>query len=142
MMVIVLAIYSAASIGRGAEGVNAKSLEGSWVCVSVESGGERKPDEVARQLRLTLTAERYKTELGEQVLFDSTYTIDESKSPAEIDIVGTDGEFKGRAALGLVKLEGDVLTMCYVMPGGARPSGFESPKGSGVTLVVWRRAGK
>jgi uncharacterized protein (TIGR03067 family) len=138
-MVGIFVIYSAAMSGTGAEGVSAKSLEGSWACVTVETGGERKPDDVAKQLRLTLTAVRYKTEFGEQVLFDSTYTVDLAKSPAEIDIIGTEGEFKGKAALGLLKLEGDTLTMCYVMPGGMRPSGFESPKGSGVTLVVWRR---
>jgi uncharacterized protein (TIGR03067 family) len=124
---------------QGAEGVDAKILAGSWVCVSVETGGERKPEEVAKQLRLTLTADRYKTELGEQVLFDSTYTVDLKKTPAQIDIIGTEGEFKGKAALGLFKLERDTLTMCYVMPGNERPVGFESPKGSGVTLVVWRR---
>src|SRR5688572_9726373 len=95
-MIFVLAVgvsiwMSANSKMQGAEGVDAKSLEGSWVGVSVETGGERKPDEVAKQLRLTLTADRYKTELGEQLLFDSTYTVDLKKTPAQIDIIGTEG---------------------------------------------------
>jgi len=77
-------------------------------------------------LRLTLTADRYKTERGEQVLFDSTYKINAAKSPAQIDMIGTEGELTGKAALGILKLDGDSLTMCYVMPGKDRPAAFES----------------
>ena len=138
---LVLALCLGA-ISWGDEPVKAKAWEGEWAAVSVQNNGEKMPDERAQKLRLTLTADRYKTELGDQVLFDSTYTIDTTKSPAHIDIIGTEGDFKGKAALGLIKVDGDTLTMCYVMPGGERPSAMESPPGSRVTLLITKRAEK
>lgn len=141
-ILVIVVMFAGLPRMQGAEPVNAKELEGSWVGVSVENSGERMPEERAKQLKLTLTAHRYKTELGEQVLFDSTYMVDLTKTPAEIDIIGTEGELKGKAALGLFKLEGGTLTMCYVMPGKERPSALASPRGSGVTLIVWKRVEK
>lgn len=117
-----------------------KDLVGSWTCVSATIDGRPLAGETAKELRLTLTADRYKTERGEQVLFDSTYKVDATKSPAQIDMIGTEGDLKGKAALGILKLDGDLLTMCYVMPGKERPTAFESPPNSVATLIVWKRA--
>ena len=85
----------------------AKNLVGSWICVSAVVDGKPLAQETAKQLRLTLTADRYKTERGDQVLFDSTYKVDASKSPAQIDMIGTEGDLKGKAALGILKLDGE-----------------------------------
>jgi uncharacterized protein (TIGR03067 family) len=117
-----------------------KDLLGSWTCVSATIDGRPLAETTAKELRLTLTADRYKSERGEQVLFDSTYTLDGSKSPAQIDMIGTEGDLKGKAALGILKLDGDSLTMCYVMPGKERPTAYESQPNSGVFLVTWKRA--
>jgi uncharacterized protein (TIGR03067 family) len=127
------------AIIRGDEPVIEKRWEGTWAGVSVVNNGERMPDERAQKLRLTLTADRYKTELGDQVLFDSTYTVDATKSPAHIDIIGTEGDLKGKSALGLLTADGDTLTLCYVMPGSDRPAALESPAGSRITLLVMKR---
>jgi uncharacterized protein (TIGR03067 family) len=92
-------------------------------------------------LRLTLTKDGgYKTELGSQVLFDSTFNLDATKTPKQIDMIGTEGQLRGKVAQGIYALEGDVLTICYTMPGGARPTAFESKPGSGSTLVIWKRS--
>jgi uncharacterized protein (TIGR03067 family) len=123
-----------------AEPVTVKQIIGSWKCVSATIDGRPLAGDTVGQLRLTMTADRYKTERGDQVLFDSTYTIDPAKSPAQIDMVGTEGELKGKAAPGIFKLDGDVLTICYVMPGKERPKTFESEPQSGVFLVTWKRA--
>jgi uncharacterized protein (TIGR03067 family) len=134
-------MFGIASASYGADSVNPKAIEGIWSCVEATNGGQKIPDEKASQLRLTLTASGFKTQLGEQVLFDSTYTLDTSKSPVEIEMIGTEGDLKGKPALGIVKLDGGVLTICYVLPGlGERPKAFESQPGSKVTLTVWKRA--
>ena len=117
-----------------------KDLLGSWTCVSAVIDGKPLAEGTAKELRLTMTTDRYKTERGDQVLFDSTYTLAASKTPAEIDMVGTEGDLKGKAALGILKLDGDILTMCYVMPGIQRPTAFDSQPNSGIFLVVWKRA--
>jgi uncharacterized protein (TIGR03067 family) len=117
-----------------------EKLSGTWMSASAVNDGKRIADETVKNLRLTLTKNGYKTELGEQVLFDSTYRIDADKQPKQIDMIGTEGELKGRAAQGIYALDGDTLTICYTMPGNERPTQFESKPGSGATLVVWKRA--
>jgi uncharacterized protein (TIGR03067 family) len=131
-----------AAIANGESPVDAKNLWGTWGCVSAVVDGKPLGDETAKQLVLTLTAERYKTERAGQVLFDSTYSIDASKNPAQIDMIGTEGDLKGKPALGILKLDGDSLTMCYTMPGKERPAAFESQPQTGVFLVVWKRSQK
>lgn len=116
------------------------SLAGTWTCVSATVNGSPLAAEAARQLKLTMTADRFKTERGGQVLFDSTYTIDPTKNPLQIDMVGTEGELKGKPALGIYKLDANQLTLCYVMPGSPRPTTFDSQPQSSAFLIVWKRA--
>jgi len=143
LLVVSLASWlAAATIAQGDQPVTAKQIVGSWNCSSATIDGRPLGEETVKQLRLTLTADRYKSQRGDQVLFDSTYTLDTSKTPAQIDMIGTEGELKGKAAPGILKLDDDVLTMCYVMPGKERPTAFESQPQSGAFLVVWKRAEK
>jgi uncharacterized protein (TIGR03067 family) len=57
-----------------------------------------------------------------------SYQLDESTTPKSIDIVGftgKDGE-KTKTYLGIYKLDGDMLTICYCEQGRTRPTKFES----------------
>lgn len=119
------------------EPLTAKGLDGNWSCVSAHNGAERVPEEFAGQLRLTLTADKMTTRRGEQVLFDGTYKIDETNKPAKLDMIGKDG----KTLLGLLKADGDSLTICYAIMGKDRPATLDSPP-FGVTLVVWKRVEK
>jgi uncharacterized protein (TIGR03067 family) len=116
-----------------------KSLQGYWTCVSAIVDGKPLPPATVQLLRLTLTADRYKTEKGTDVLFDSTYRIDASKHPAEISMVGTEGDLAGKEALGIYLLDGNSLQMCYTMPGDPRPKSFDSAPGSKAYFVTWKR---
>jgi uncharacterized protein (TIGR03067 family) len=146
LLAICVTMFYAAMLGiayasYGADSVNPQVIEGVWACVEATNGGQKIPDEKASQLRLTLTASGFKTQLGDQVLFDSTYVLDVSKTPVEIEMLGNEGDLKGKPALGIVKLESGTLTMCYVLPGGGeRPKVFESQPGSKATLTVWKKA--
>jgi uncharacterized protein (TIGR03067 family) len=114
-------------------------LQGTWACVSAKVDGNELPVATTAELRLTLTKDRYKTEKGSQVLFDSTYTTNGATNPKQINMVGTEGDLKGKEAQGIYSLEGDTLRICYTMPGLSRPQGFESAPGSKAYLVVWKR---
>jgi uncharacterized protein (TIGR03067 family) len=114
-------------------------LSGTWSCVSAIVDCKTLTSETTALLRLTLTENRYKTDKGSEVLFDSTYTVNSSKNPKQINMVGTEGDLTGKEALGIYSIEGDALRMCYVMPGLPRPERFESPPGSKCFLVIWQR---
>ena len=133
-------LATAAAFGQDKGKGDVEKLTGIWTCVSGANDGKPLSDETVKELKLTLTADRYKTELGKQVLFDSTYKVDATKNPGHIDIIGTEGENKGKAAQGIYAFEGDTLKLCYTMPGKARPTSFESKLDSGATLTVWKRS--
>jgi uncharacterized protein (TIGR03067 family) len=121
-------------------GNDLEKLAGIWTCVSATNDGKPVAEETVKKLRLTVTKEGgYKTERGDQVLFDSTCKIDPAKTPKQIDLIGTEGENKGKVAQGIYAMDGDRLTICYTMPGKERPRVFESKVGSAATLVVWKR---
>jgi uncharacterized protein (TIGR03067 family) len=116
-----------------------EKLAGVWTCVSGINDGKPLPDNVVKQLKLTLTKDRYKTEKGQVVLFDGIYKIDADKQPKHIDITAPEGEQAGKTSKGIYVIEGDNLKMCYANPDKDRPKEFVSKPGSGATFVVWKR---
>ncbi|HUP81767.1 MAG TPA: TIGR03067 domain-containing protein [Pirellula sp.] len=123
-----------------AESKEMKELAGEWECISAVDDGKEIDEATVKKLRLTLTKDgAYKTTLGDRVLFDSTCKIDNAKTPKSIDMIGTEGENKGKAAQGIYKLVEGKLSICYTMPGKQRPSDFKSESGSSATLVRWQR---
>ena len=114
-------------------------LDGVWTCESATINGRQLDDCVAKSLTLTLDGEQYKTQRGDEVLFDSTYSVDPGQTPPQINMVGI-GELAGKIGKGIYELSDDRLTLCYTMPGDDRPKAFESTEGSNAHLMVWRRA--
>ena len=119
-----------------------RELEGVWTCESATINGRKLDEATVKSLKLTLKGEQYKTERGDEVLFDSTYSLDTKADPKRIEMVGTEGDLKGKPALGIYKLDRDRLIMCYTMPGQERPRDFKSEEKSEAYLLVWRRAEK
>ena len=113
-------------------------LDGVWECESATINGRKLDESVTASLQLTLNGTQYKTQRGDEVLFDSTYTVDPSQTPPHINMVGI-GELAGKIGQGIYELTDDRLTLCYTMPGDDRPQAFESKEGSNAQLMVWRR---
>jgi hypothetical protein len=51
----------------------------------------------------------------------------------------TEGDPKGRTALGIYKIEDDLLTICRAAPDKPRPDAFAAKPGSGLTLMTYKR---
>lgn len=138
--IALVTLASALGAASAPQPMNAtNNLQGIWSCVSATIDGRTLPPETTAMLRLTLTADRYKTEKAGQVLFDSTYTLKTSTDPMQINMVGTEGELTGKEAQGIYAVESDVLRICYRMPGLGRPHAFESTAGSKSHYVIWKR---
>src|SRR5207244_13618772 len=52
------------------------NLAGVWKCVSGVNDGKPLPEDIVKQLKLTLTKDKYKTEKGAALLFEGVYKID------------------------------------------------------------------
>ena len=116
-----------------------QQLEGEWQAISAVISGQVIPSEDVNTIRLTLTSTRFTTQRGDETLFDSAYRADPTKTPMQIEMIGTGGDFDGKAALGIYALEGETLQICYKMPGFSRPTEFASALGSGAFLITLRR---
>jgi uncharacterized protein (TIGR03067 family) len=121
---------------------DAAKVQGEWKCAQAVVDGKALTKEAAAKLRLFMTAQGYRTERGDEVLFDSTYQLDPKSEPKQIQMIGTEGDAAGKPALGIYSLEGDTLKICYTMPGRERPRTFESKPGSNAFLATWTRVRK
>src|ERR1044071_5099224 len=112
-----------------------KVIEGTWVIVEAELGGQKLPDEGIKGTRLILTADRYEyqNDRGEYKL----YPAEEIKA---MDIVGKEGPNKGKSLLAIYELEGDKLKICYDLTGKTRPTKFKTAAGTRQFLVTYQRA--
>ena len=136
LMVILFQAIEAQGEDKGKDDTD--KLRGVWSCASGVNDGKPLPEDIVKQLKLTLTKDRYKTEKGKILLFDGIYKIDAGQRPKHINITAPEGEQAGKTSKGIYALEGETLRMCYADKD--RPKDFESKPGSGVTLVMWKRA--
>lgn len=69
-----------------------------------------------------------------------TYKLDATKTPVTIDLMPKGGTYDGKTLLGIVKVDGDALTIAFAEPGKDRPTKFEGAAGSGVVVAVHKKA--
>jgi uncharacterized protein (TIGR03067 family) len=124
---------------RPAKGDN---LVGEWVIESAVYNGRPRRQPAGEPTRYQFTADgSWNTIRGERKIpGDRAYRVDRDADPPAITLKYEPAEQDGREALGIYKVEGDRLTLCYYRPGHtARPTAFESTEGSGLNLVILKR---
>jgi uncharacterized protein (TIGR03067 family) len=103
---------------------DAKKLEGTWTATSWERGpGKIGADQVKTELVIKKDTFEYPTGIN-RVAPKGVYAIDAEKGT--IDFVPDAGPAKGKTILGIYKMEGDKLTICFAGTGGDRPKEFKS----------------
>jgi len=118
------------------------NIVGEWVVESLTSGGavakSATPQTYTFSADGTWTVTRGGKAMGKT---NRTYSIDKTTSPASIDLK-TSAAAARPSMTGIVKVEHDVLTLCYSRGGEDRPTKFESPEDSTIILIVLRRVQK
>jgi uncharacterized protein (TIGR03067 family) len=76
---------------------------------------------------------------GPQTMLNVEFTSDSTKSPKTIDYLNLYGASKGKTQQGIYEFENGTLKVCVAAAGEDRPASFESVRGDGRTLTVWKR---
>jgi uncharacterized protein (TIGR03067 family) len=117
------------------------SIVGEWDGVKAVRGGQERPNPEGGVV-VTFSADGKITivEGGKPKDEQGSYKVDTKKNPAEIDVTAPkeEGTYPG-----IFKIEGDTLTVCLGDKGSTeRPTKFESPDGSKILLLTFKRAKK
>jgi uncharacterized protein (TIGR03067 family) len=115
-----------------------KMVEGTWIPLNAELGGQKLPDEYLKDTKLILSAGRY-TYMTDQGTY-KLIPVEAPKAPKAIDITGVDGPNKGKTLLAIYELTGDTLRVCYDLEGKLRPQEFMTRAGTQQLLVNYKKA--
>ena len=118
---------------------NEKTIEGTWIPVSAEVGGQKLPDEALKGSKLVLKGGEY-SYYNNAGVDKGTYRLLVVDGSQAMDITGTEGPNKGKTFLTIYDLSGDSLKICYDLLGKTRPKNFKTEPGTRQFLAQYRRA--
>lgn len=110
------------------------TIEGTYTIVSGERDGKAIPGaEIQGAMVRFGDGKVVGTDKAKKEFFAATYTLDVTKKPWKIDMktvaatkANTSEQPKELKANGLIKKEGDTLTIIYALPGGEDPTEFKA----------------
>jgi uncharacterized protein (TIGR03067 family) len=121
-----------------------QQLAGRWQLQRAVVNGKEAPQSEVQNTVLVTQGNNFNFPQSSKVgtAPSGTFTINPLTDPKQVDTVAGAGPNQGKVSLGIYKIEGDTHTFAFSSPGRPRPTQFESPSGSHVTLQVWKRAGQ
>jgi uncharacterized protein (TIGR03067 family) len=116
-----------------------KALQGSWIPVKAELGGQPLPGDVLRKITLTLTNQNYEVTITGEQSDSGTWSIDTSTKPKGMTIVGTKGPNAGKTFPCIYDIKGNTFRICYDLSGAKQPTQFKTATGTKLYLVTYNR---
>ena len=134
-------VFLVPATSQADEKAELKKLAGNYKGIGMKRRGENS---VPTGLKFQLTVEKNQFILifsfnGEERKIPMTVKINGSKTPKQIDFLKKDGTVR---SLGIYKLEGGKLTVCFKKKTGERPKTFESKAGSKNMVLIFERVKK
>jgi uncharacterized protein (TIGR03067 family) len=106
-----------------------QNLEGTWLVIHAEKGGQVSPKEVTQQkeMRFVFKLGKFKilTKEGEGFVTGS-YGVDASVTPYFIELREETPMKRAEPGLGIFEFDGDTLKLCFSNPGKAPPKEFKT----------------
>jgi len=134
-----LALLVAAEPTRDAAAVDLKKLQGTWIMAELEINGQQVPEEKRKDTILVIKDDKYIIKIKDKT-YETTFKLDPSKDPKEIDMFFPDGPNEPKVSKGIYRLDGDTFQLCRAQaPGEDRPRDFVTTADSGLFVVVWKR---
>ncbi|MEK6303136.1 MAG: TIGR03067 domain-containing protein [Acidobacteriota bacterium] len=113
---------------------DSKLIEGTWIMVSFEMGGQQMPQEALKDSNLVLKDGRYTFQDSQ-----GTYKINPTKKPKAMDLVGTKGPNEGKTSLAIYELTANTFRICYELEGKERPTEFKTAPDKMHFLASYKR---
>jgi uncharacterized protein (TIGR03067 family) len=114
-------------------------LQGTWKLVSGEFSGKPLAGGDLEGAEFTIKGDKYTFKQGEMTE-EGTIKVDPSKKPPTVDLAITSGGDKGKAQLGIYKLEGDKFTVCFSKAGATeRPAALSTKEDSDQLLFGFKK---
>jgi uncharacterized protein (TIGR03067 family) len=112
-----------------------KKFEGTWKLTSIELAGQKTelPPEKSDQTQLVFKGTKLTMKGGPKGDSETTFSIDPTKKPPQIDIQPPKGEKK--ALTGIYKFDKDMLIICG-SENGERPTDFASKEGTSTGIMT------
>jgi uncharacterized protein (TIGR03067 family) len=140
LLIAIVGLVIGADNKEDAAKTDLKRLEGDWVMVSGEQEGEKLPEQMIKESRVTMKGNTHTVKLGDETI-KGTHKLDPTKKPKTID-VRHEGASNDQPLLGIYELKGDEFKVCFAAPGKERPTEFTSKSGTGQFLHIWKRQKK
>jgi uncharacterized protein (TIGR03067 family) len=120
----------------------AADLTGEWVVEGLVYSGRPRPVGKDPQRHVFAPDGTWTVTRGERKLSGNrAYRVDATTDPPTITLKYDAAEQDGPEAFGIFQVTGNTLTLCYARPGSTRrPTAFESAPGSGINLIILKRA--
>jgi uncharacterized protein (TIGR03067 family) len=145
---VVAGLWAAGGLAAGQEKKDAPKLDGTYLIVGLEAGGEKFPAELfdkAPEATRTIVIKGDKLIAKKDGKEEAiTFKTDTSKTPAHINATETKPDGKTETSYGIYKLENGVLTICMVEGGkeADRPKEFKTTKESKTILMTLKKKDK
>jgi uncharacterized protein (TIGR03067 family) len=121
-----------------ADDKKAESYDGTWVPTKVVMGGQAMPEEMLKELKLTIKGDKYEVSFGGQTQ-KGTMTFDNKATPKRVKIETKEGPDSGKTFSCIHESKGDEWTVCY-SEGTEYPKEFKSPEGSMTLLITYKKS--
>jgi uncharacterized protein (TIGR03067 family) len=143
ILLICLAVAASLTAVAANEPDDSKVLQGIWIPVKAELGGQPMPDAVLKTITLKLNKSQYEVSVaGEPELDTGTWTLDSAAKPKGMKITGLKGPNAGKIFPAIYELKADTLCICYDLSGAKRPTEFKTGAGTQLYLVTYSRKKK
>jgi uncharacterized protein (TIGR03067 family) len=124
---LILVLFGPTSVGVTDEKNIAAKLDGTYSIISGEEDGAMVPTS-----RFEGTVVVFKgntivlTDKSGEKTFSATFVIDATARPFKITMTNTTPKAQIKKAMGVIDVNGDTVSLCYNLPGGAVPTQFRT----------------
>src|SRR6267154_6194273 len=120
------------------DSADVKALQGTWLPVKAEMGGQPLPADLLKTIELKLDKNQYvATVSGEPD--KGTWSADSTTKPKSMTVIGVEGPNAGKTFPCIYEIKADTLRICYDLSGAKRPTEFKSTAGTKLYLVTYNR---